>query len=192
MGGKKEKPSIETWKQSFLIQIYFLDNLLFQKVLPVYKVWPNNRSIRRQTIFNIRQEKVRGPNLEFEHLEKELSNSSVWPPLGKNNDIKVGESWIWTILLINVNVIVNLLFLVKLLFNVYLETQWVDSILHIDYQHIRFKTHCLNRKCHFRESFIKSFCFYKYLGVTNSVSTKKLLIDFRKLWIELWGTKLWN
>ena len=43
-------------------------------------------------IYCILQEKVRGPNLEFEHLEKELSNSSVWPPLGKNNDIKVGES----------------------------------------------------------------------------------------------------
>ena len=58
------------------------------------------------------QAKVRGPNLEFEHLEKELSNSSVWPPLGKNNDIKVGESREFTFLFINVNV--------KLLFNVYL------------------------------------------------------------------------
>jgi len=29
--------------------------------------------------------------LEFERLEKELSNSSVWPPLGKNNDIKVAK-----------------------------------------------------------------------------------------------------
>ena len=29
--------------------------------------------------------------MEFEHLEKELSNSSVWPPLGRNNDVKVGE-----------------------------------------------------------------------------------------------------
>lgn len=55
----------------YVWEIYFLDYFLFQKVLPVYK------------------EKVRGPNLEFEHLEKELSNSSVWPPLGKNNDIKV-------------------------------------------------------------------------------------------------------
>ena len=58
------------------------------------------------------QAKVRGPNLEFEHLEKELSNSSVWPPLGKNNDIKVGESKEFMYSFINVNV--------KLLFNVYL------------------------------------------------------------------------
>jgi len=55
-------------------EIYFLDGLLFQKVLPWYK------------------KEIRGPNLEFEHLERELSNSSVWPPLGKNNDIKVGVS----------------------------------------------------------------------------------------------------
>lgn len=55
-------------------EVYLLDGLLFQKVLPWYK------------------EKVRGPNLEFEHLERELANSSVWPPLGKNNDIKVGVS----------------------------------------------------------------------------------------------------
>jgi len=51
---------------------FLLDGLLFQKVLPWYK------------------EKIRGPNLEFEHLERELSNSSVWPPLGKNNDMAVG------------------------------------------------------------------------------------------------------
>ena len=65
--------SQELFSNKFSVQIYFLDYFLFQKVLPVYK------------------EKVRGPNLEFERLEKELSNSSVWPPLGKNNDIKVGE-----------------------------------------------------------------------------------------------------
>ena len=65
-------PKIST-RRKYFVQIYFLDYFLFQKVLPVYK------------------EKVRGPNLEFERLEKELSNSSVWPPLGKNNDIKVGE-----------------------------------------------------------------------------------------------------
>jgi len=47
---------------------------MFQKVLPWYK------------------EKIRGPNLEFEHLERELSNSSVWPPLGKNNDVTLGLS----------------------------------------------------------------------------------------------------
>jgi hypothetical protein len=44
-----------------------------QKVLPWYK------------------EKIRGPNLEFEHLERELANSAVWPPLGKNNDLAVGQ-----------------------------------------------------------------------------------------------------
>ena len=38
------------------------------------------------------KERIRGPNLEFEHLERELANSSVWPPLGKNNDVKVGKS----------------------------------------------------------------------------------------------------
>jgi hypothetical protein len=32
-----------------------------------------------------------GPNLEFEHLERELANSSGWPPLGKNNDVKIGR-----------------------------------------------------------------------------------------------------
>merc|ERR1719412_3398065 len=56
----------------YVWEVYFLDCLLFQKVLPWYK------------------DKIRGPNLEFEHIEKELSNSSVWPPLGKNNDLKVG------------------------------------------------------------------------------------------------------
>ena len=39
------------------------------------------------------KENIRGPNLEFEHLEKELSNSSVWPPLGKNNDMKIGGNF---------------------------------------------------------------------------------------------------
>jgi len=58
----------------YVWEVYFLDCLLFQKVLPWYK------------------EKIRGPNLEFEHLEKELSNSSVWPPLGKNNDLKVDRA----------------------------------------------------------------------------------------------------
>jgi len=55
-------------------EVILLDGLLFQKVLPWYK------------------ERIRGPNLEFEHLERELANSSVWPPLGKNNDVKVGMS----------------------------------------------------------------------------------------------------
>ena len=63
----------QTNHNSFLVQVYFLDCLLFQTVLPWYKA------------------NIRGPNLEFEHLEKELSNSSVWPPLGKNNDLKVGK-----------------------------------------------------------------------------------------------------
>jgi len=31
-----------------------------------------------------------GPNLEFEHLERELANSTGWPPLGKNNDVRIG------------------------------------------------------------------------------------------------------
>jgi len=55
-------------------EVILLDGLLFQKVLPWYK------------------ERIRGPNLEFEHLERELANSSVWPPLGKNNDVKVAVS----------------------------------------------------------------------------------------------------
>jgi len=55
-------------------EIFLLDGVMFQKVLPWYK------------------EKIRGPNLEFEHLERELSNSSVWPPLGKNNDVTLGLS----------------------------------------------------------------------------------------------------
>ena len=67
------------------VQIYFLDFLLFQKVLPWYK------------------ERIRGPNLEFEHLERELSNSSVWPPLGKNNEVKVGEEKYEIIFNVNLN-----------------------------------------------------------------------------------------
>jgi len=50
---------------------FLLDRIMFQKVLPWYK------------------EKIRGPNLEFEHLERELVNSSVWPPLGKNNEMTI-------------------------------------------------------------------------------------------------------
>jgi len=53
---------------------FLLDRIMFQKVLPWYK------------------EKIRGPNLEFEHLERELANSSVWPPLGKNNEMTIGLS----------------------------------------------------------------------------------------------------
>lgn len=56
----------------YIWEIYILDGLLFRHVLPWYK------------------ERIRGPNLEFEHLERELANSSGWPPLGKNNDIKLG------------------------------------------------------------------------------------------------------
>lgn len=54
-------------------EIFVLDGLIFQKILPWYK------------------EHVRGPNLEFEHLERELANSPAWPPLGKNNDVNKGS-----------------------------------------------------------------------------------------------------
>lgn len=57
----------------YIWEIFLLDGILFQKVLPWYK------------------EKIRGPNLEFEHLERELANSAVWPPLGKNNDMAIGK-----------------------------------------------------------------------------------------------------
>jgi len=53
----------------YIWEIYILDGLMFKKVLPWYK------------------SKVRGPNLEFEHLERELSSSCAWPPLGRNNHI---------------------------------------------------------------------------------------------------------
>jgi len=53
----------------YIWEIYILDGLMFQKVLPWYK------------------SKIRGPNLEFEHLERELTNSRAWPPLGKTNQI---------------------------------------------------------------------------------------------------------
>ena len=35
--------------------------------------------------------------MEFEKIERELSNSSVWPPLGKNNDVKVGEKNVFNV-----------------------------------------------------------------------------------------------
>jgi len=58
----------------YIWEVFFLDVFLFQRVLPWYK------------------ENIRGPNLEFEHLERELSNSSVWPPMGRNNEINLGTS----------------------------------------------------------------------------------------------------
>ena len=55
-------------------QIYFLDGLLFSKVLPFYK------------------EKFRGPHLPFELLEQELKSNHNWPPVNgsKNNETKIG------------------------------------------------------------------------------------------------------
>ncbi|XP_023320447.1 probable cation-transporting ATPase 13A3 [Eurytemora carolleeae] len=49
----------------YLWEIYVLDGFLFQKVLPWYK------------------DNVRGPNLEFEHLEKKLASNPSWPPIGE-------------------------------------------------------------------------------------------------------------
>ena len=58
-------------------QIYFLDGLLFSKVLPFYK------------------EKFRGPKLPFELLEQELKSNHNWPPVNgsKNNETKIGTYW---------------------------------------------------------------------------------------------------
>ena len=55
-------------------QAYFLDGVLFAKVLPWYK------------------EHIRGPHLPFEHLDEELRSKAGWPPIGdcKNNEIKIG------------------------------------------------------------------------------------------------------
>ena len=51
-----------------------MDELLFGKVLPLYK------------------ERIRGPALPFEYLEEELKSKAGWPPIGdcKNNEIKIG------------------------------------------------------------------------------------------------------
>lgn len=56
-------------------QAYFLDGVLFARVLPWYK------------------ERIRGPHLAFEHIDEELRSKSGWPPIGdcKNNEIKIGE-----------------------------------------------------------------------------------------------------
>jgi len=63
----------------YVWEIYILDGFIFLKVLPWYK------------------KNIRGPNLPFEHLEQELSNSSVWPPMCKNNqtelDMSVGRKY---------------------------------------------------------------------------------------------------
>ena len=55
--------------------MFFLDGILFAIVLPWYK------------------EKIRGPHLPFELLEKELERKPGWPPVGtyKNNDTKIGK-----------------------------------------------------------------------------------------------------
>ena len=79
----------------FFFQVYLLDFVLFQKVLPWYKVKKIKVCMSENLIIYFK-ENIRGPNLEFEHLEKELSNSSVWPPLGKNNDMKIGGNF-WSI-----------------------------------------------------------------------------------------------
>ena len=57
-----------------ILQVYFLDGLLFAKALPWYK------------------QHIRGPHLPFEHLEQDLRNKSGWPPVGacKNNEAKIG------------------------------------------------------------------------------------------------------
>lgn len=57
-------------------KVYFLDGILFKKVLPWYKYH------------------VRGPHLPFEQLEEELRSKAGWPPIGdcKNNEIKIGET----------------------------------------------------------------------------------------------------
>jgi len=57
----------------YIWEIYFLDGLLFSKVLPFYK------------------EKFRGPHLPFELLEQELNSNHNWPPVnsGKNNETKI-------------------------------------------------------------------------------------------------------
>jgi len=59
----------------FIWEMYVLDGIFFQKVLPWYK------------------ENIRGPHLEFEHLEHELMSCSSWPPLDKNNGRNSGEKY---------------------------------------------------------------------------------------------------
>lgn len=60
----------------YLWEIYFIDGVLFAKVLPWYKIH------------------VRGPHLPFERLEEELRSKAGWPPIGdcKNNEIKIAVS----------------------------------------------------------------------------------------------------
>jgi len=57
----------------YVWEVYFLDGILFFKVLPFYK------------------EKFRGPHLPFEHLEEELKTKHNWPPVtgSKNNETKI-------------------------------------------------------------------------------------------------------
>ena len=58
----------------YIWEVFFLDGVLFAKVLPWYK------------------DHIRGPHLPFEHLEEELKCKPGWPPVGncKNNDSKIG------------------------------------------------------------------------------------------------------
>ena len=62
-------------KNEFVLKVFFLDGILFAIVLPWYK------------------EKLRGPNLPFQLLDKELSEKPGWPPVGsyRNNDAKIGN-----------------------------------------------------------------------------------------------------
>ena len=62
-------------KMTISEKVFFLDGLLFGRLLPIYK------------------ERIRGPHLPFEHLEEELKRKPGWPPVGhcKNNDSKIGE-----------------------------------------------------------------------------------------------------
>ena len=67
-------------------KVFFLDGLLFGRLLPIYK------------------ERLRGPHLPFEHLEEELKRKPGWPPVGhcKNNDSKIGEYCItWFAIVVN-------------------------------------------------------------------------------------------
>lgn len=59
----------------YVWEVFFLDGFLFAIVLPWYK------------------EKIRGPNLPYQLLDKELSEKPGWPPVGsyRNNDAKIGK-----------------------------------------------------------------------------------------------------
>jgi len=59
----------------YVWEIFVLDGLVFNTVLPWYK------------------HNVRGPHLEFEHIEQELMSQSSWPPLQKINEGSQGEKY---------------------------------------------------------------------------------------------------